>query len=272
MIPRSALVVTALLGAAVAAAFGAAYWFRKAPPGVAAVDPADLPAQCRPLTFEGVSYLVCEIDTRTVDVAAYHADSAGKPYGSLDSFEADMRAHGTPQLLSMNAGMYHEDLSPVGLLIEKGVETAPAELRDGEGNFFLKPNGVLAIEKDGAVSIMETGAYLAAGLHPASATQSGPMLVVGGEIHPKFMQNGTSRLIRNGAGVRDPHTLLLAISLEDVSLGSFARLFRDGLACPDALFFDGVISAMANGRKTVLGGRYPVGPILAVTPRRQSLP
>ena len=91
----------------------------------------------------------------------------------------------------MNAGMYHEDLSPVGLLVQDGVEKAPIETRDGEGNFFLKPNGVLSIGPDGSVSIMETGAYLATqALTPASATQSGPMLVIGGEIHPNFEQNG----------------------------------------------------------------------------------
>lgn len=267
MTRRSALTITVLLGAVAAAIIGAAFWFRKTPPGVASVVPADLPALCRPLTFEGVAYLVCEIDTRTLDVGIFHANSSGKAYGSLDAFEADARARGTPPMLSMNAGMYHEDLSPVGLLVQGGVEKAPVELTDGEGNFFLKPNGVLSIGSDGTVSIMETGAYLAAGLKPASATQSGPMLVIGGEIHPKFMQNGTSRWIRNGAGVRDPHTLLLAISLEEVSLGSFARIFRDALGCPDALFFDGVISAMSNGRKTVLGGRYPVGPIVSVRSR-----
>lgn len=231
------------------------------------MDPADVPTPCRPLTFEGVAYMVCEIDTRALDVGIFHADQAGKPYGSLDAFEADARARGTPPMLSMNAGMYHEDLSPVGLLVQGGVEKASAELRDGKGNFFLKPNGVLSIGPDGAVSILETGAYLATGLKPASATQSGPMLVIGGEIHPKFMANGTSRYIRNGAGIRDPHTLLLAISLQEVSLGSFARLFRDGLGCPEALFFDGVISAMSNGLKTVLGGRYPVGPIISVRSR-----
>ncbi len=236
MTRRSALSLTVLLGAAVAAIFGAAMWFRKAPSGHATVDPADLPNQCRPLTFEGVAYLVCEIDTRSLDVGIFHADSSGKPYGSLDAFDADARARGGPPLLAMNAGMYHEDLSPVGLLIENGVEKAPAELKDGEGNFFLKPNGVLSVGADGTVSIMETGAFLASGLKPASATQSGPMLVIDGELHPKFLPDGTSRYIRNGAGVRDPHTLQLAISLGEVSLGSFARLFRDELNCRNALF------------------------------------
>lgn len=268
MSPRSAITIAVLLGAAAAAVIGAAHWWRKPPPGAASVDPPDLPAPCRSFSFEGVPYVVCELDTRRYDVGVFHADSFGKAFGSLAAFDAAARTSGQPSSLSMNAGMYHEDLSPVGLLIEDGIAKAPLNLSDGEGNFFLKPNGVLAIGQDGTVSILETEAYRTAGLTPRSATQSGPMLVIDGEVHPKFLPDGTSRYIRNGAGVRDPHTLVLAISLKEVSLGSFARLFRDGLGCPDALFFDGAISALSNGIKMVIGGKHPVGPILAVRGRR----
>lgn len=251
---RRALIVLAVL-AAVSAQAAAPVQGGKAGSG----------SGCRALVHEEARYTVCRVDLRTHELKLFLRGQDGEAFGSLTRFVGSPMARGVT--MAMNAGMYHEDLSPVGLLVEGGVERAPAELRDGEGNFFLKPNGVLSIRPDGTVSIMETGAYLAAGLKPASATQSGPMLVIGGEIHPKFMQNGTSRWIRNGAGIRDPHTLLLAISLEEVSLGSFARLFRDELGCADALFFDGVISAMSNGSKTLLGGRYPVGPIISVRPR-----
>ncbi|MER9444265.1 phosphodiester glycosidase family protein [Mesorhizobium sp. M0340] len=100
------------------------------------------------------------------------------------------------------------------------------------------------------------------------ATQSGPMLVIDGRLHPRFEQNGTSRYIRNGVGVRDENTVVLAISRSEVSLGSFARLFRDALDCPSALFFDGAVSALSNGERMIVGGNYPAGPIIAVTGKK----
>jgi uncharacterized protein YigE (DUF2233 family) len=45
----------------------------------------------------------------------------------------------------MNAGMFHEDLRPVGLYIEDGAEEMRLVTRDGPGNFGLLPNGVLCI-------------------------------------------------------------------------------------------------------------------------------
>jgi uncharacterized protein YigE (DUF2233 family) len=122
--------------------------------------------------------------------------------------------------------------------------------------FFVRP--------DGSAGVLETGAYAAAPPDVAYATQSGPMLVIEGQIHPRFEPNGTSRFIRNGVGVRADGTVMLAISRQPVSLGSFARLFRDALDCPNALFLDGAISTLSDGERTLIGGKFPVGPILAV--------
>jgi uncharacterized protein YigE (DUF2233 family) len=73
--------------------------------------------------------------------------------------------------------------------------------------------------------------------------------------------------VRNGVGLRDDRTLVFAVSLNEVSFGSLARVFRDALGCRDALYFDGVVSALSNGRETVIGGAYPTGPIMAVSAR-----
>ncbi|MER8898103.1 phosphodiester glycosidase family protein [Mesorhizobium sp. M0676] len=90
------------------------------------------------------------------------------------------------------------------------------------------------------------------------------MLVIDGVLHPRFEANGTSRYIRNGVGVRDENTVVLAISRSEVSFGSFARLFRDALQCRNALFLDGAVSALSDGDRMIVGGRYPAGPIIAV--------
>ncbi len=243
-------------------------WWRPSPVRPPLVVGGGLPGPCRDLDFEAVSYVVCEIDPRGHDVAVFLKADDGKAFGSLETFDEAMSAQGRPVLLSMNAGMYHEDLTPVGLLVENGQEEAPLNLADGAGNFFLKPNGVFMIGKDGKAAVMETTAFAAAKPQAMFATQSGPMLVIDGHIHPRFEENGTSRFIRNGVGVRVDGTIVLAISRSQVSLGSFARLFRDALQCPNALFFDGAISALSDGGRMIVGGKSPVGPIIAVTAKQ----
>lgn len=242
-------------------------WWR-APVRPPIVVGGELPGPCRNLDFEAVPYVVCEIDPRGYGVAVFLRGNDGKAFGSLETFDRAMSEQGRPILLSMNAGMYHEDLAPVGLLIENGQEVAPLNLADGAGNFFLKPNGVFMIGKDGKAAVVETTAFAAAKPEAMFATQSGPMLVIDGQIHPRFEENGTSRFIRNGVGVRVDGTIVLVISRSQVSLGSFARLFRDALQCPNALFFDGAISALSDGSRMIVGGKFPAGPIIAVTAKR----
>ncbi|PLP61421.1 hypothetical protein CYK37_02780 [Mesorhizobium loti] len=226
-----------------------------------------LPEPCRDLAFEAVAYVVCEVDLRRYAVSLHRLDAAAKPYGSVAKFTEAMRAAGTPVLLAMNAGMYHQDLSPVGLFVEAGREETPLNRDNAEGNFFLKPNGVFYIGTDGKAGVLETSAFAVAKPAMVYATQSGPMLVIDGALHPRFEPNGSSRYIRNGVGVRDPDTVVLAISRGEVSLGSFARLFRDALGCSNALFFDGAVSILSNGMDTIVGGSFPAGPIVAVRDR-----
>ncbi len=259
---RAAIVSIVLIVLAIAAAAG--LWLSGGDKRPAPFDAAELPAMCRETTFEQAAYVVCTVDPGQADIGVFHAGPDGGAYGSLDAFDQAMAARGRPVALAMNAGMYHEGLGPVGLLVEDGREVTPVETADGEGNFFLKPNGIFVIRDDGAAAVMETEKFRAGRPAVRFATQSGPMLVIDGQIHPRFLPDGTSRYTRNGVGVTESGSVVLAISLSQVSLGSFARLFRDTLACPNALFLDGDISAFSNGRRTLLGGKHPVGPIIAV--------
>ena len=104
----------------------------------------------------------------------------------------------------------------------------------------MKPNGVFWIG-DGAAGVTETSRYLANPPAARYATQSGPMLIVDGKIHPKIQPSGTSAKIRNGVGVSDTGAVVFAIAEEPVTFDAFARLFRDGLGCANALFLDGSV-------------------------------
>ena len=102
----------------------------------------------------------------------------------------------------------------------------------------MKPNGIFYIS-GGNAAVAETQAFLKQRPQADLATQSGPMLVMNGRLHPRFNRGSTSLKLRSGVGVRADGKVIFAISQEAVSFDSFARLFRDGQSCPNALFLDG---------------------------------
>lgn len=274
-----ALLLTAACGASVSTPKPAAEVAEPAPPAATAPltpgpgsssftgpDSRASGEPCRAVSFEAADYTVCEIDLRRYRVGLFWQGPDGRPYGSLYAFKRAMAAAGDPPVVSMNAGMYHEDLSPVGLFVSGGRQLNPANEGDGDGNFFMKPNGVFYADGDRA-GILETEAYLRQAPAAGLATQSGPLLVVDGALHPLFSDDGPSRKIRNGIGVRDDHTVVFAISRDGVSFGSFARLFRDALGCRNALYLDGSISALSAPDGLSVGWGIRVGPILAAFDR-----
>ena len=216
---------------------------------------------CEARRFEGTSFTICRYDARrhALELAV---DRGGAPLRSFDALGQALGARRDRLLFAMNAGMYDDQGMPVGLYVEAGRRRHPVNLNRGPGNFHMKPNGVFAAAADGRVAIVRSEDALP--FTPRWATQSGPMLVIGGRLHPGFQPNGASLHVRNGVGVDTPSTAWFAISEEPVSFGRFARLFRDALHCPNALFFDGTVSSLwdpAAGRRD---DAYPLGPMVAV--------
>jgi uncharacterized protein YigE (DUF2233 family) len=82
-----------------------------------------------------------------------------------------------------------------------------------------------------------------------------------------MLASKSSQRIRNGVGVRDAHTAIFVISDDPVSFSDFARLFRDALSCPDALYFDGAISDVFVPALKRADRRSTVGPLVAVFAR-----
>lgn len=218
-------------------------------------------ATCADTSFEGASYTLCEV-TAGEDLRLFHSGPGG-PFGSFNAVDDALAAEGKMLGFAMNAGMYHRDLAPVGLYIENGEEQAPIVTSDGPGNFGLLPNGVFCIG-DG-FRVVESRSFDANRPACRFATQSGPMLVLDGELHPQLAPNSDSLYVRNGVGVSpDGSRAVFAISNEAVNFHSFARFFRDALGLSDALYFDGNISrlyAPSLGRSD-LG--FPMGPIVGV--------
>ena len=200
--------------------------------GAAEADP------CRSVSFEGNGYTVCEADLRQDAIQLFWKKGDGRPYGFLQGLPKRVDEHSGPLLFATNAGMFDPNYKPVGLYIEKGQELVHVNTRSGPGNFHLKPNGVFFVAGD-TLGVLETGAYLKQHLRPDLATQSGPMLVLNGRLHPRFVRYGASRKRRGGVGTRDSHTVVFAVSDSGVTFQEFGRLFRDDLKCRNALFLDG---------------------------------
>jgi uncharacterized protein YigE (DUF2233 family) len=198
---------------------------------------------CRRVLHEGAGYTVCEAAAGD-DLRLFLAAPDGTPWGSFNRIAAALAAEGARLVFAMNAGMYHDDRRPVGLYVENGVEAAPIVTRAGPGNFGMLPNGVFCVLDD-RFAVIESRRYAAAPPGCRHATQSGPMLVIEGRLHPRFIPGSPSRFLRNGVGVSaDGQRAVFAISDGRVSFDAFARLFRDGLGMPDALYLDGSISRL----------------------------
>lgn len=223
---------------------------------------------CRETTFEGKSFIVCTFDLRVATLRLHWKDAGGAPYGNVGTLARAMNRTGGPVLMAVNAGMYHADGSPVGLYVEGGQQLKKASTAGGPGNFHMKPNGIFYFTADEA-GVMETGKFLKTKPKAEFATQSGPMLVIDGKLHPRFSADGPSLKIRNGVGVRDAQTVVFAISNEAVSFGDFGRLFRDALKCPNALFLDGSISSLWAPSVHRSDEFWPAGPILSVKARKK---
>jgi uncharacterized protein YigE (DUF2233 family) len=222
-------------------------------------------AACEHRTFEGSAFTLCRYDRRRDEIALV-LDGPRGPLRSFAALDTALGARARRLRFAMNAGMYDEAGNPIGLYVEDGSERRPINGRRGPGNFHLLPNGVFTVAADGRVAVLPSGRYDPAS-HPRWATQSGPMLVIGGRLHPAIQDDGPSLHIRNGVGVDSENTAWFVISDDAVSFGRMARFFRDVLNCPNALYLDGSVSSLwdrPGGRRDT---NSALGPLVAVFER-----
>jgi uncharacterized protein YigE (DUF2233 family) len=216
---------------------------------------------CRDMRFEDARYVVCQVQAGE-DLRLF-LDGPSGPWAGFAPLQIALAQQGLDLVFAMNAGMYRPDLSPAGLYVEEGREVTRLVTRDGPGNFGLLPNGVFCI--GAAFAVIESRRFAAERPDCRFATQSGPMLVIAGALHPRFKTDSVSLNIRNGVGVSaDGRTAWLALSAEPVNFAAFARLFRDGLGAPNALYLDGSISRLYAPDLGRSGAGFAIGPILGL--------
>lgn len=219
--------------------------------------------KCTDIEHLSARYTVCTFDPAKETIRIFGAATLAPGGASYDQLNTHLLRNRQHMSFAMNGGMYHPDYGPVGLLVEQGRQAGALNREDAFGNFFMKPNGVFWVG-EGKAGVMETEAYAKAGISPREATQSGPMLVIDGQIHPKFLADGTSLQIRNGVGILPDGRVAFAISKNPVRFHDFAALFRDRLQCWNALFLDGSISSLYSPEIRRHDRRAVMGTIIAV--------
>ncbi len=209
----------------------------------AAILPSKSSAECAEIEYISTPYTICTINVSD-DIRLWHSSPSGDLYGSFAAINEALAPQNQHLAFAMNAGMFHKDYAPVGLYIENGKQISPLADGGNYGNFGLKPNGVFCITPD-RFQVIETGAFRANPPDCTYATQSGPLLVINGKLHPRFLVDSTSKYIRNGVGVSsDEKTAYLVIADARVTFHQFGSLFRDHLKTPNALYFDGNVSRL----------------------------
>jgi uncharacterized protein YigE (DUF2233 family) len=210
-------------------------------------------------------FTVVSVDVQKEHLAIFLNDPAGRPFHTFKALHTTLKAQHKELRFAVNAGMFHANFAPVGLLIENAQLQAPLNLATGPGNFFMKPNGVFLVHATGA-QVVESSEYASLPQKETVrlATQSGPLLVHQGHIHPVFQKNSTARKMRNGVGVCG-QLVKFVISEQPVNFYTLAAYFRDELKCDNALYLDGG-TASSLYSKTLGRDDFhtKLGPILGV--------
>jgi len=221
--------------------------------------------QAKTIQYRNHSFDVYYVDITKQEVKMYLEGKEGVKFHSLGNLREYLKEEKEELVFATNGGMYLPpyDSEPQGLYVENTWERNPINLRDSKKllNFYMKPNGVFLLT-DKSAKVIESSHYpaLKEKEEVKYATQSGPMLVIDKQLHPKFNEGSTSTYIRSGVGMIDDTHLVFAISNERVNFWTFAMLFKEKLACENALYLDGAISQMylPELKREELGGDFGV--------------
>jgi uncharacterized protein YigE (DUF2233 family) len=192
------------------------------------------------------NFVSIKVNPDSVNISFYWK-SNGENIKNISKLKTVLENQNSKLIFATNGGMFDEKLSPIGLFIENGelIKTLNTKVLKSEEkgtlpNFYLEPNGVFYITQEEKAGICKTTAYPNVS-NVKFATQSGPMLVIDGEINKIFDPNSRNFNIRNGVGILPNNELVFAISMNKVSFYDFARYFKEE-GCSNALFLDGYVS------------------------------
>ncbi len=184
-------------------------------------------------------YLTYTVDLKSEDLQFYWKDDSGKVFRSIQNLKTWLEGKHKTLVFAMNGGMYKPDNSPRGLFIQSQNRMTEMDTLSGPGNFYLKPNGVFYLTENKKAGVCQSSEFKNTEI--AFATQSGPMLVIDGKIHPAFKKGSVNLNIRNGVGILPDNKIVFVLSKKEVNFYDFAVYFKS-LGCKNALYLDGFVS------------------------------
>nr|WP_321221501.1 phosphodiester glycosidase family protein [uncultured Psychroserpens sp.] len=191
--------------------------------------------------IEDNRFVIHTLDLKKSDLKFYLKNDKGINFGNFNTLKNELSNKNQELVFAMNGGMYLKDGSPQGLYIENGITKKEIDTtKEAYGNFYLQPNGIFYLTHNNKAVISKTTDFTT-NINISYATQSGPMLVIDGKIHPVFVQGSNNLHVRNGVGVLPNGTLLFAMSKDVISLYDFAEFFKNQ-GCKNALYLDGFVS------------------------------
>ena len=208
-------------------------------------NPAFAAPQSREARFDDLQFRVVDVDLARDGLELHWKDAANQPLAGIDGLRQWGNAQGRTLLFAANAGIYDRQLRPLGLHVEEGRVLRPLNTAQGvarSGNFSMQPNGVFYVDRSGHGGVVTTQQWRDRRIDARIASQSGPMLVIDGEINANFDAQSDSRKWRSGVCAKTSQQVVFAVSEVPVTFHVFARLFRDELGCRDALYLDGTLS------------------------------
>ncbi len=197
------------------------------------------------------------------NLVLYWRDDSGCAFKSILTLKNWLTGKHRKLTFAMNGGMYQTDNSPLGLFIQNGKTIKRLNTDTGTGNFYLQPNGVFYINATKKAFIVPTKEFKNNG-QISYATQSGPMLLINGQINSAFKEGSANLNIRNGVGVLPDNRLLFAMSKEPINFYDFALYFKN-FGCKTALYLDGFVSRTYLPEKKWEQTDGNFGVIIAVT-------
>jgi uncharacterized protein YigE (DUF2233 family) len=194
--------------------------------------------QTKPKTDE--RFISYKLDAKKQDLKFYWKDDSQQIFKSISNLKTWLDTKNKTLKFAMNGGMFKKDNSPQGLYIENFKTHSLLDTTSGNGNFYLKPNGVFYITTDNLPVIIKTTEFQNSP-KIKYATQSGPMLVIDGQIHSAFKEGSINLNIRNGVGILPDNKIIFAMSKKEINFYDFANYFKS-LGCKNALYLDGFVS------------------------------
>jgi uncharacterized protein YigE (DUF2233 family) len=213
--------------------------------------------------------LTYKVDCKTQDIKFFWKNEQGEIYKSIQNLKSEVETKKSKLVFAMNGGMYKQDNSPLGLFIQNKKTESPINNGKGSGNFYLNPNGIFYITTENVPFIVKTGEFVNSN-KIKYATQSGPMLVLDGNIHSVFKEGSANLNIRNGVGILPNNQLIFAMSKSEINFYDFAKFFQN-LGCKNALYLDGFVSKTYLPEKNWIQLDGNFGVIIGVTEKLRNL-